>query len=433
MRLPRVAIVGRQNVGKSTLLNRLLGAREAISHESPGVTRDRIEVEVTWRGRPFLLVDTGGYVEKAAGIDALVARQAEAAADQADVIVLVVDATTGVTEDDAAMAKRLQRSTKPVLLVANKVDTDRQEPFVPEFYSLGLGEPIGISSIHGRGSGDLLDLILGLLPKEDEPEVEGEDGEAAFALVGRANVGKSSLFNRLVGEERAVVFQEPGTTRDAIDSLVTWEGRPVRFVDTAGFRRLSKRQGLEYYSYVRAVQAIDRSHVVALLVDASEGVTNEDKRIAARVAEAGRGLVVVANKWDLVPSEERAAKFIQIQEDTEVFPRVPVIRTSALSGMGVGKLVPALVAVREEWLRRVSTSQVNQVLQEAQGSHPPPRGGGRLLYGTQVGAGPPKFVIFTSTGELPPTYVRFLQNRLREAFGFNGTPIRISFRPRKKT
>jgi GTPase len=432
-RLPRVAVVGRQNVGKSTLVNRLLGAREAIAHEEPGVTRDRLEVPVVWRGRTFLAVDTGGYVERAGGIEELVARQAERAAADADMVLLVVDAETGVQEEDAALARRLRRSPVPVLIVANKVDSAAREPDVATFYRLGLGEPIAVSALHGRGSGDLLDRILALIPDEGEAQVEADgEEEIAFALVGRPNVGKSSLFNRFVGEERAVVHKEAGTTRDAVDSVVTWDGQIVRFVDTAGFRRPARTRGVEYYGYVRAVKAIDRSHVAALLVDAAEGVTTEDRRIAARVAEAGRGLIVVANKWDLVPSGERGERFTEIKERLEVFPKVPLLRTSALTGAGVAKVVPAMLETHGEWTRRVSTADVNRVLQQAQAEHPPGGRGGRILYGTQVGVGPPRFVIFT-TGPVPPaSYTRFLENRLRSAFGFSGVPIRLSFRRRRR-
>jgi GTP-binding protein len=427
-----VAVVGRQNVGKSTLVNRLLGTREAISDEEPGVTRDRLEVPVTWRGRTFVAVDTGGYVEGARGIEELVGRQAERAAADADVVLLVVDAETGVQEEDASLARRLRRTTAPIVLVANKVDSARREPDVADFYRLGLGEPVPVSALHGRGSGDLLDRILALIPDETELQVEVEADESSFALVGRPNVGKSSLFNRLVGEERAVVFEEAGTTRDSVDSVVTWDGQRLRFVDTAGFRRPSKARGVEYYGYVRAVKAIDRSHVAALLVDAAEGVTTEDRRIAARVAEAGRGLVVVANKWDLVPSGERAKRFADIKERLEVFPRVSLLRTSALSGAGVGKVVPALLETHANWVRRVSTAEVNRVLQRAQEGHPPSREGGRILYGTQVSVGPPRFVIFATSTRQAESYVRYLENRLREAFGFDGVPVRVSFRSRRR-
>ena len=432
--LPRVAIVGRQNVGKSTLLNRLLGAREAIADEQPGVTRDRLEREVVWRGRRFLAVDTGGYVGRASGVDRLVTRQADQALDAADVIALVVDTAVGVQEEDANLARRLRKATAPVLLVANKVDSARQEPLVADLFRLGLGDPIPVSALHGRGAGELLDRLVALLP--EAAEVTGTDEEDAaaepvFSIVGRPNVGKSSLFNRLVGEDRSVVFEEAGTTRDSVDAVVEWDGRSVRFVDTAGFRRPSRAEGLEYYGFLRAVRAIERSHVSLLVVAADEGVTTEDRKIAARVAEAGRGLVVVANKWDLVPSEERARQFVLIRERVEVFPDVPVLRTSALSGMGVAKVPAALLGTQEAWIRRASTSEVNRVVGQAQMSTPPPRQTGRIRYAAQVGSGPPRFVLFSS-GPVPTSYARFIEHRLREGFKLEGVPIRLTFRRRRR-
>ncbi|HEX5948322.1 MAG TPA: GTPase, partial [Actinomycetota bacterium] len=269
------------------------------------------------------------------------------------------------------------------------------------------------------------------LEGDSHPEVEAEPGEVVLGIVGRPNVGKSSLFNRLIGEDRSVVFEEAGTTRDAVDAVVRWDGRRVRFVDTAGFRRPSRARGVEYYGYVRTVQAIDRSHVAALIVDAAEGVTTEDRRIAARVAEAGRGLVVVANKWDLVPSEERAERFGQIRERVAVFPGADVLRTSALTGAGVSKVPPALLRTHEAWRRRMGTAEVNRALQRAQDEHPPPRVTGRILYGSQVASGPPRFVVF-SGGPIPITYSRYLEHRLREAFDLDGVPIRLTFRRRRR-
>jgi GTP-binding protein len=426
---PVVALVGRQNVGKSTLVNRLFGRREAIAHELPGVTRDRIEIPVQWRGRTFTAVDTGGFVTGGAGIEALVAAQAERAAATADLVLLVVDSQTGVQEEDAALARRLQRASLPVLVVVNKVDTDRQEPDVAEFHALGLGEPVPVSGLHGRGSGELLDRILDLLPEASDAEPEVED-EPSFALVGRPNVGKSSLFNRLVGEQRSVVYEEAGTTRDAVDALVTWPDGPVRFVDTAGLRRAGRMQGVEYYSLVRAAQAIGRAHVALLVLDATDGVTTEDKHVAARVVEAGRGLVVAANKWDLVPSEEKVPLLEAINEQVIPFARAPVLRLSALTGQGVGRLPQVLMLQHGRWTRRVPTAEVNGVLERAQDERPPPRGITRFRYGTQVSTGPPSFVLFG--GRVPdPSYRRFLENRLRRAFDLDGIPIRMRFRPRK--
>jgi GTP-binding protein len=429
-RLPRVAVVGRQNVGKSTLVNRLAGTQEAIAHETPGVTRDRVELPVTWRGRTFLLVDTGGYARRAEGIEALVSEQAEVAARTADLVLFVVDTRTGTQEEDLDLARRLRKEHIPVLVAANKVDSDREEADATVFHELGLGEPMPVSALHGRTSGELLDRILDLLPTPDEDEGEVE-GEPRLALVGRPNVGKSSLFNRLVGEQRSVVYEEAGTTRDAVDALIDHEGQPVRFVDTAGLRRAARMHGLDYYGLVRSSRAIDRAHVCLLLIDASEGFTADDKHIAARVVEAGRGLVVSANKWDLVPSEARDDLFKSLGEDLAPFCRAPVLRTSAKTGQGVNRIVPALLERHEAWTLRAPTSEVNRVVEEAQGQRPAPRAAGRYRYATQVSAGPPTFVLFG--GKRPdPGYVRFLENRLRQAFGLAGIPVRIRFRERQR-
>ena len=419
---PAVAVVGRQNVGKSTLVNRLFGRREAIAHEMPGVTRDRVELETTWRGRTFRLVDTGGYAHGAKGIEALVSRQAERAAAGADVVLLVVDAQTGPVEEDAMLARKLRRATIPVLLVANKADTESDEAEALAFHALGLGDPVPVSALHGRGSGDLLDRVVALLP-EDSEVIETEE-EPAFALVGRPNVGKSSLFNRLVGEERSVVFEEAGTTRDSVDALVEWAEGPVRFVDTAGLRRPAKIQGIEYYSLLRAERAIERAHVAVLVLDAPDGFTSEDKRIASHVMEVGRALVVVANKWDLIQERDRAFK--EFTELLVPFARAPVLRTSALSGSGVHRLGPTLLEVHDRWIRRAPTAPVNEVVQAAQGEQPAP-GGARYKYATQVAAGPPTFVLF---GALPPgqSYQRFLEGRLRRELDLDGVPLRLRFR-----
>jgi GTP-binding protein len=431
-RLPIVAVVGRQNVGKSTLANRLFGRREAIAHESPGVTRDRVELEAEWRGRRFLVVDTGGFAAKARGVDALVARQAEAAAEDADVVLLVVDAQTGEQEEDAALAQRLHRARAAVLLVANKVDSDREETDAARFFSLGLGEPVPVSALHGRGAGDLLDRIVILLPRAAPTDGQGEEVEEAaeeprFAIVGRPNVGKSSLFNRFVGQERSVVYEDAGTTRDAVDAVVTWPGGRVRFVDTAGLRRPSRTEGVEYYGYVRAVRAIERAHVAVLVLDASEGFTTEDRKIAARVMQTGRGLAVIANKWDLVLEKDPTYK--ELVEAVAVFSGTSVWRTSALTGAGVTRLPTELVDLHERWGRRVPTSEVNRVLSEAQDERPSPEGI-RYRYGTQVSTGPPTFVLFG--GRPPsPSYMRFLEGRLRRAFGLGGVPIRLRFRAKR--
>jgi GTP-binding protein len=406
MTLPAVAVVGRQNVGKSTLVNRLFGGREAIAHETPGVTRDRVELETTWRGRRFRLVDTGGFVRGARGIDAKVAAQAERAAAQADVILLVVDVQTGPVDEDSELARTLRRVPVPVLPVVNKVDTEREEADASTFHSLGLGEPIAVSALHGRGTGDLLDRLVEVLPEEAGEEEAAP--EPRFALVGRPNVGKSSLFNRLVGEERSVVFEEAGTTRDAVDAMVAWPDGLVRFVDTAGFRRPARVRGIEYYGFLRAERAIQRADLAILVLDASQGFTTEDKRIAARVMEFGRALVVVANKWDLVEEKDRTYK--DLGRELVPFARAPLLRTS----------------VHESWRRRAATARVNEILQAATAERPAPAGA-RFRYATQVGAGPPTFVVFG--GRDPgPQYQRFLENRLRRALGLEGVPVRLRFR-----
>jgi GTP-binding protein len=424
---PRVAVVGRPNVGKSTLVNRLAGRRVAIAHEMAGVTRDRVEVPVSWGDRAFVLVDTGGFVPRGRGIEAAVSEQASRALRDADLVILVGDATTGPAEEDLALSRQLQRAPVPALVAANKVDSERQDPLAAEFYALGLGEPIPVSALHGRGTGELLDRILELIPEGPQPSLEEE---ARFALVGRPNVGKSSLFNRLVAEDRAVVHEQPGTTRDTVDSVLRIDGQQVRFLDTAGFRRPVRTKGVEYYSLVRSIRAIDASHVAALVVDAPEGVIGEDKRVAARVAESGRGLLGVLNKWDLVPSGEREERFLELKRDLQVIPGTPVVRTSALTGSGVNRVLPGLLAVHRSWMRRVPTAEVNRVLETATSAHPPPRRSGRVLYGTQVTAGPPTFVLF-GAGEPIPSYRRYLENALREAFRLDGVPIRLRFRKRE--
>jgi GTP-binding protein len=406
-------------------VNRLFGAREAIADEMPGVTRDRVELEAEWNGRRFRLVDTGGYVHGARGIEEQVSRQAERAAQRADVVLLVVDARTGPVEEDAVLARRLQRASVPVLVVANKVDSDREETDALAFGALGLGDPVPVSALHGRGSGDLLDQLIELLPQTSS--ADARDAEPRFALVGRPNVGKSSLFNRLVREERSVVFEEAGTTRDAVDAVVEWPGGPVRFVDTAGFRRPAKVRGIEYYSFLRAERAIERAGVAMLVLDAPQGLTTEDKRIAARVIEIGRALLVVANKWDLVEEKDRMYK--AIADAIGVFARAEVVRTSATTGRGVDRLPASLISLHEAWSRRAPTSAVTEAIHVAQDERPAP-GGVRFRYATQVAAGPPTFALF---GGRPPgtTYERFLENRLRRTFDLDGVPIRLRFRRQK--
>ncbi len=426
---PKVAILGRQNVGKSTLVNRLLGRRESIAHEMPGVTRDRVDVETSWRGHRLTLVDTGGYTRSARGIETLVVAQTDRAAAEADLVLLVVDAQAGATEEDEALARRLRRAPTPVILVANKVDSDREESDAAALYTLGLGEPMPVSALHGRGAGDLLDRVVALLPERSAIDEEPAP-EPRFALVGRPNVGKSSLFNRLVGEERSVVYEEAGTTRDSVDALLEWADGPVRFVDTAGMRRQTKVRGVEFYSFVRATRAIDRANGVVVVIEAPEGLTSEDKKIAVRVLEAGRGLLFAANKWDLV--EEKDRTFKRLQEEVALFAGTSAVRTSATSGQGVHRLPSLLTGLHVRWGHRVPTAKVNELLQAAQAERPTLRGAATLHYATQVSAGPPAFVFFGGGREPDPGYQRFLENRLRRTFGFEGVPIRLSFRSRKR-
>ncbi len=419
-RLPVVALIGRQNVGKSTLANRLVGRRQQVAHETAGVTRDRVELETSWRDRRFVVVDTGGYRSGGRGIEALVTRQADRAAEAADLILLVVDARTGPLDEDEAIARRLRRMPSPVLVVANMVDSEREEPDAAAFRRLGFGEPLPVSALHGRGAGELLDRIIELLP--DRGSVPPESDEPRFALVGRPNVGKSSLFNRLIGEERSVVFEEAGTTRDAVDAVVEWPTGPVRFVDTAGFRRPSRARGIEYYSFLRTARAIERADVAVLVLDAVDGFTAEDRRIAARVVEVGRGLYVVANKWDLV--EEREATYRSLSERARPFGDPKVTRVSALTGAGVRRLPIDLVVLHERWSMRASTADVNRFLEDVQRAHPL---GVRYRYGTQIRSGPPTIVLF---GGGPPGTAaeRFLERRLRERFSLWGVPVRLHFR-----
>jgi GTP-binding protein len=396
------------------------------------VTRDRKELTTEWNGRRLTLIDTGGVdLGDEDPLAVSIQDQAREAIADAQVALLVVDARAGLRPGDQEIAQILRGGALPVVVAANKIDSPNDLMLVHDFHGLGLGEPIPVSALHGRGAGELLDALLALLP-ETEPVPEVETEEPRFALVGRPNVGKSSLFNRLVGEERAVVYEQAGTTRDAVDALVDWDGRSVRFVDTAGLRRGTRLQGLDYYGLVRSARAIDRAHVVLLLVDAGEGLTGDDKHIAGKVIEAGRGLVVAANKWDLVPSDEKESLLKELSEALVPFAMPPIVRCSALRGPGVARLPSVLTAVHERWSLRVPTARVNEVLAEAQGSRPPPRGVGRFLYGTQVATGPPTFVLFG--GRVPdPSYRRFLENRLRRAFGFEGVPLRLRFKQRRRT
>ena len=436
--LPVVAIVGRPNVGKSTLLNRVVGRRVAIVEERPGVTRDRKEVEAEWNGVPFLLVDTGGWMAKGTELDRKVSEQSEQALRDADVVLMVVDSSLGVTDDDARVATLLRSVERPVLLVANKVDDGAHEAGAWELMSLGLGEPYTVSALHGRGMGDLLDVVVALLPEpvddaDDEP-VDADVDRASVcsvALVGRPNVGKSTLFNRLIGEDRSVVHDMPGTTRDAVDTVVETDIGPLRFVDTAGMRRRSRiDEGTEYFSMVRALRAVDDADVALLVIDATEGITHQDQRLAERVDGAGCPIVVLLNKWELLDAEARAEVLYQLGQRLHFLGDAAVLRISALTGRGVHRLLPALEDAIAAYHTRVPTRQVNDVVRRAQQAQPAPHGA-RILYATQGAADPPTFTLFTNKA-IPPSYVRYIERQLSEAFGLGATPLKVRVRPRAR-
>jgi GTP-binding protein len=438
--LPVVAIVGRPNVGKSTLVNRFVGRRDAIVEEKPGVTRDRKMLEADWNGRSFTVVDTGGWLAPTSGEGAeplarQISRQAEQAMADADVILMVVDVNVGITEDDAQVARILQRAETPVLLVANKVDDERREHDAWAFSRLGLGTPYSVSAIHGRGSGDLLDEVVAALPPaaDDAVDSDSDDGIFSVAIVGRPNVGKSTLFNRLVGDERSIVHDLPGTTRDAVDTIVETDDGPLRFVDTAGMRRRAKiDEPTEYFSLVRALQAVDRADAALLVVDAHEGVSHQDQRLAERVDAAGTAIVVVLNKWDLLDAEGRAQAKIDVADRLAFLSYAPVLTVSALTGRMMQRVLPALRQAEEAYHRRIPTAALNRVIREAQQSHPPPaakKHRPRILYATQGAADPPTFTLF-ATHELPPTYLRYVERRIRESFDLGPTPIKLRVRRR---
>jgi GTP-binding protein len=433
-RLPVLAVVGRPNVGKSTLVNRFLGRREAVVEDVPGVTRDRVAYDTSWSGRAFTVVDTGGWDPDAEGLSARVAEQAEVAVAAADAVLMVVDATVGATDADRIVAKILQRSKRPVVLAANKVDDERTESDATELWSLGLGEPLPVSAVHGRGSGDLLDAILAVLP-DAPPETDDEGGPRRVALIGRPNVGKSSLLNRLLGSERVLVDDVAGTTRDPVDSLVQIDGTTYRFVDTAGLRRrVREAKGAEYYSSVRTVQALDAAEVAIVLVDAAERLTEQDQRVLATVVEAGRALVLAVNKWDLLDEERHEDLERELKMDLGRTAWAPRVNISARTGRGVDKLAPALETALASWEQRIPTARLNSWISEVVGRTPPPPRGGkapRVLFATQAGTRPPKFVLFTS-GPLEPGYLRFVERRLREDFGFPGTPLDVQVKVKER-
>jgi GTP-binding protein len=433
---PVVAVVGRPNVGKSTLVNRIIGRREAVVEDVPGVTRDRVAYDALWRGRRFTVVDTGGWLPDAVGLPAAIAEQARLAVELADVVLFVVDATVGATDVDEAVADILRKSGKPVVLTANKVDDIGAESDAAALWGLGIGEPLVVSALHGRASGDLLDAVLDALPEPAPLETYGEPGgPRRVALIGRPNVGKSSLLNRLAGEERAVVHDVAGTTRDPVDELIELGGKTWRFIDTAGIRRRHREnQGADFYATLRTQSALDRSEVAVVLVDASDPLAEQDLRIITTVIEAGRALVLAFNKWDLLDEERRYYLDREIDRQLHNARWAPRVNISAQTGRHVEKLVPAIETALENWGGRVPTARLNTFFAELVSAHPHPVRGGkqpRVLFATQASVRPPKFVLFTS-GFLEPGYRRFIERRLREEFGFEGTPIEVSMKIREK-
>jgi GTP-binding protein len=433
--VPVLAVVGRPNVGKSTLVNRIIGRREAVVEDVPGVTRDRISYDADWNGRSFTVVDTGGWDPDARGLAERIRAQAEIAVKLADAVLFVVDATVGITDADESVVRVLRASGKPVVLAANKVDDARAEAEAYGLWNLGLGEPYPVSALHGRGSGDMLDAVLAALPEAPQENFESVRGPRRIAIVGKPNVGKSSLLNRLAGEERAVVDNVAGTTVDPVDELVELDDRIWRFIDTAGIRkRVKEASGHEYYASLRTSTAIERAEVAVLVLDGSESVSEQDIRILQTVRDSGRALVIAFNKWDLVDEERRYYLDREIERDLVQVQWAPRINVTARTGWHVDRLVPALDKAIEGWETRISTGTLNAFLGRLVAEHPHPVRGGKqpkIMFGTQAQTAPPTFVLFTS-GKLDAGYERYIERRLREEFGFVGTPIALQVRPREK-
>ena len=433
--LPVLAVVGRPNVGKSTLVNRIIGRREAVVEDRPGVTRDRVSYDANWNGRAFTVVDTGGWDPDARGLAERIAGQAEVAVSLADAVLFVVDATVGITDSDEAVVRILRKSGKPVVLAANKVDDQRTEAEAYGLWNLGLGEPFAVSALHGRGSGDMLDAILAALPETPEETFGEVGGPRRIAIVGKPNVGKSSLLNMLAKEDRVVVDNAAGTTVDPVDELITLGDRTWRFIDTAGIRkRVNQASGHEYYASLRTTTAIDRAEVAVLVLDASQTVSEQDMRIIQTIRDAGRAMIVAFNKWDLVDEERRYYLEREIERDLVQLQWAPRINFTARTGWHVDRLVPAIDKALEGWETRIGTGALNTFLGRLVAEHPHPVRSGKqpkILFATQPSTAPPTFVLFTS-GKLDAAYERYIERRLREEFGFVGTPIIIQQKPREK-
>lgn len=435
VRVPVLAVVGRPNVGKSTLVNRILGRREAVVQDVPGVTRDRVSYDAEWSGREFTVVDTGGWDPDAKGLAERIAAQAEVAVAAADAVLFVVDATIGITDADEEVVKVLRRSGKPVILVANKVDDERGELEAASLWNLGLGEPFPVSALHGRGAGDLLDIILDVLPEAPQETDDEDEGPHRVALVGKPNAGKSSLLNKLAGSERVVVDSVAGTTVDPVDELVELGGEVWRFIDTAGIRkRVKEASGHEYYASLRTTTAIERAEVAVVVLDSSEPISEQDLRIIRQVEEAGRALVIAFNKWDLVDDERRYYLDREITRELVQVQWAPRVNITALTGWHVDRVVRALNTALDGWYTRVPTGLLNSFLGRLVAEHPHPVRGGKqpkVMFGTQASVAPPTFILFTS-GKLEDQYLRFIERRLREEFGFEGSPIHLQQRVREK-
>ena len=427
MSRPQVVIVGRPNVGKSSLVNRLAGRRVAVVEEHRGVTRDRKSVEVEWRGVTFDLVDTGGWLAQGDTLEAKVSEQAERAIASADHVLLVVDVATGLMEEDRQAARWALRSGRPVSLVVNKVDDAVHESSGWEFLSLGAGDPHFVSALHGRGAGDLLDhLVDSLQEVAEEPETDVNDGALRVAIVGRPNVGKSTLFNKLIDEERSVVHDMPGTTRDAVDTVVETDSGPIRFIDTAGMRRRAKTEaGLETYAVLRSLDALDRADIAVLVIDATVGATGQDQRLAERIAAAGCPAIVVLNKWELIATDDRPGVLATVGDKLAFLGDAPVLKTTATSGKGVHRLLPALQESAADYVKRVPTGALNRAIRDLQIKQPAPTG--KIRYAVQGAIEPPTFTLFVA-GRLPATYLRYVERSLRERFELGSTPLRVRIR-----